>query len=92
MKTRSSYRTVPLPQVAADHLAAHLARWPADLNTGVVFTNEWGAPVQTFPFSVAWAKARHTAGVADWATPHDLRLMIEQHTMEEAAQQQASTG
>jgi integrase len=69
LKTRSSYRTVPLPQVAADHLS----RWPADLNTGVVFTNERGARVQTFPFSVVWAKARAKAGVADWATPHDLR-------------------
>lgn len=73
LKTRSSYRTVPLPQVAADHLAAHLARWPAGLNTGVVFTNERGAPIQQFPFSVVWAKARREAGVADWATPHDLR-------------------
>jgi hypothetical protein len=28
-KARSSCRAVPLPKVAADHLAAHLARWPA---------------------------------------------------------------
>ena len=27
LKTRSSYRTVPLPQVAADHLAAHLRHY-----------------------------------------------------------------
>lgn len=27
-KTRSSYRTIPLPQVVVDELAAHLARYP----------------------------------------------------------------
>ena len=73
LKTRSSYRTVPLPQVAADHLAAHLARWPAHPSTGIVFTNERGNPIQQFPFSVVWEKARGKAGVAGWATPHDLR-------------------
>lgn len=73
LKTRSSYRTVPLPQVAANHLAAHLARWPAHPDTGVVFTNERGNPIQQYPFSVLWEKARGKAGVADWATPHDLR-------------------
>ena len=52
LKTRSSYRTVPLPQVAADHLAAHLMRWPDHPDLGLVFTNERGGPVQTFPFSV----------------------------------------
>jgi integrase len=49
LKTRSSYRTVPLPQVVADHLAAHLARWPADLNTGVVFTKRAGRPHRAVP-------------------------------------------
>ena len=64
LKTRSSYRTVPLPQVAADHLAAHLARWPAHLDTGVVFTNERGAPIQKFPFSVVWEQGPRQGGRA----------------------------
>ena len=73
LKTRSSYRTVPLPQVAADRLAAHLARWPTHRELGLVFCNERGGPIQQSPFSVMWANARRRAGVPDWATPHDLR-------------------
>ena len=73
LKTRSSYRTVPLPQVAADHLAAHLARWPAQTELGLVFCNERGGPIQQSPFAVMWANARRRAGVPEGATPHDVR-------------------
>lgn len=73
LKTRSSYRTVPLPQIAVDSLAAHLARWPAHSDLGLVFCNERGDPIQQDPFAAMWANARQRAGVPEWATPHDLR-------------------
>ncbi len=73
LKTRASYRTIPLPKVAANTLAAHLARWPAHPELGLVFCNERGNPIQQHPFAVTWAAARAKAGVPEWATPHDLR-------------------
>jgi integrase len=36
LKTPTSHRTIPLPRVVCDILAAHLARWPADADTGVI--------------------------------------------------------
>jgi integrase len=73
LKTPSSYRTVPLPQTAADSLAAHLARWPADGDSGVVFTNQQRGPLQQRPFGAVWETARRRANLPAWATPHDLR-------------------
>ena len=73
LKTRSSYRTVPLPQVAADCLAAHLARWPAHPELGLVFCTERGGLIQQHPFAVVWSNARRKAELPEWATPHDLR-------------------
>ncbi|MDQ3898447.1 MAG: tyrosine-type recombinase/integrase [Actinomycetota bacterium] len=60
-------------RIAADRLAAHLARWPAHPELGLVFCNERGGPIQQHPFAMAWANARTKAGVPDWATPHDRR-------------------
>jgi integrase len=73
LKTRSSYRNVPLAQVASDALAAHLARWSAHPELGLVFCNDWGKPIQQHPFSAMWTTARRKAGVPEWAKPHDLR-------------------
>jgi integrase len=73
LKTAASYRTVPLPGSVGDVLAAHLARWPAHEELGLVFTNERDAPIQQHPFSVVWSSARDAVGVHTWATPHDLR-------------------
>jgi integrase len=73
LKTSSSYRTVPLPRTVGDALAAHLARWPAHDELGLVFTNERDAPIQQYPFSAMWERARASALVPPWATPHDLR-------------------
>jgi integrase len=73
LKTSSSYRTIPLPRTVNDSLAAHLARWPADPELGLVFTNEREAPIQQYPFSAMWARAREAASLPPWATPHDLR-------------------
>jgi integrase len=73
LKTSSSYRTLPLRGVIGDALAAHLARFPADRELGLVFTNERDAPIQQHPFSVVWERARRAAGLPPWATPHSLR-------------------
>ena len=73
LKTASSYRAVPLAGAAADVLAAHLARWPADGDPPLVFTNERGGLVQQHPFAIVWETSRDRAGLPSWATPHDLR-------------------
>jgi integrase len=73
LKTASSYRAVPLAATVGDALAAHLARWPAHPDLGVIFTNAHGGPVQQFPFGQVWETARRKAGVPEWATPHDMR-------------------
>jgi integrase len=70
-KTAASYRTVPLPAVVGDELGAHLARLPAE--SGLVFTNQHGEPIQQHPFSAAWETARARADLPWWALPHDLR-------------------
>lgn len=73
LKTKASYRNLPLAGVVADALAAHLREWPPDPGLPVVFTNHRGAPVQQQPFAALWAAARRRAGLPAWATPHDLR-------------------
>jgi integrase len=73
LKTASSYRAVPLPGVVAETIAAHLQRWPAHSELGLVFTNERGGPIQQYPFSMAWETGKGRAGLPGWATPHDLR-------------------
>ena len=73
LKTQASYRSVPLPQTVADAMAAHLARWPAHAETGVMFTNERSGLIQEHPFSAAWRTAKRKSAAPGWATPHDLR-------------------
>ncbi len=73
LKTQASYRTIPLPDVVASALAAHLAEWPAHGDLGVVFTNERGGPIQGHPFAAMWETAAGRAELPEWATPHDLR-------------------
>jgi integrase len=73
LKTATSYRTVPLPSVVAEALAAHLQRWPVENDLGLVFTNQRGSGIQQHPFAVTWAKARKAASVPAWATPKAMR-------------------
>lgn len=73
LKTPSSYRTVPLPEHVARAIAAHVETFGPHPELGLVFTNERGAPIQQFPFSMVFANALRRAGLPDWATPHDLR-------------------
>jgi integrase len=87
-KTPSSYRTIPLPQVIVDALAAHLAVFPAVqveiLDTTVrpepkhrqarlVFTDTGGLAIRRTRFSTIWRPAADAAELPDGATFHDLR-------------------
>lgn len=72
-KTRASYRTVPLPQITVDVLAAHLAEYPATGSDGFVFTNDKGEPIRRNRFRDVWRRAARAAELPDWATFHDLR-------------------
>jgi integrase len=73
LKTDASYRTIPLPRVVCDALAAHLARWPADPDTGLVFTNERSGPIRHASFAVTFERAQKAAKLPPSTTPHDLR-------------------
>jgi hypothetical protein len=70
-KTPSSYRTLPLPGVVADALAAHLATWPAHAGLGVIFTNERGEPVQAHPFDSMWTTAKTTLDIYSHLFPDE---------------------
>jgi integrase len=85
-KTPSSYRTVPLPQVVVDALAAHLAAFPATATeitdatvkpdpkrrpARLLFTTAAGLPVRRTRFSPIWRAA--AAGLGAEVTFHDLR-------------------
>ena len=71
LKTGSSYRTVPLPAVVADHLAAHLAE--TGKRDGLVFTDAAGDPVKRNSFSKTWRAAVRRVGLGDTLRLHDLR-------------------
>jgi integrase len=72
LKTAASYRTVPLPRIVCEVLAAHLARWPADPDTGLIFTNESDGPIRHASFAVTFERARKAVTQLP-TTPHDLR-------------------
>ena len=61
LKTPSSYRTVPLPDVVGKALAAHMAEWPVHPDLGVMFTTRGGGPVQQHPWAEVWGTARTKA-------------------------------
>ncbi|MCW2960259.1 MAG: integrase family protein [Thermoleophilia bacterium] len=72
-KTPRSRRTVPLPQVVADALAAHVAALPP-AEDGTIFTTRTGTPYRhdyygSIIFAAAVKKAKLPAGT----TSHDLR-------------------
>ncbi len=72
-KTEASYRTVPLPQVVLDALAAHLAAFPAG-SSGLVFTTSAGEPIRRTAFSAnVWRPAVGRAGLPAGTHFHDLR-------------------
>lgn len=69
-KTAASMRTVPLPQIVLDALAAHMALYPTD---GLVFVNEGGRPIRRTAFGSAWRSAVVAAGAPAGTGFHDLR-------------------
>ena len=87
-KTDGSYRTVPLPRIVLNALAAHLAEFPpvpveVEDTTGpqpvrrparLLFTTPEGRPLRRTSFSaMVWQPARTRAGLPDSVTFHDLR-------------------
>lgn len=71
-KSAAGYRTVPMPAVVTDVLAAHLGRFRAR-KFGLVFTNTYGDPLRKSTFSEQWRRAARTIGLPDSVTFHDLR-------------------
>lgn len=70
-KTRASNRTIPMPQVVVDALAAHLAEFPAGCD-GLVFTLS-GKPITRSVFGHKWRAAVETAGLSAGTGFHALR-------------------
>lgn len=72
-KTPRSRRTVPLPQVAADALAAHISECPPGAD-GSLFTTRTGAVYRhDYYGSMIFAAAVERAGLPAGTTSHDLR-------------------
>jgi integrase len=70
-KTRASNRTIPLPQVVVDALAAHLAAFPAGPD-GLVFTLS-GKPITRSVFGHKWRAAVAASELPDGTGFHALR-------------------
>ncbi len=60
-KTAASVRTIPLPQIVVDVLAAHLAAYPAGID-GFVFILD-GAPIGRQKFGHLWRPMIQTVGL-----------------------------
>ena len=70
-KTAASYRTVPLPQVVVDELAAHLAAFPA---SRFVFTTAQGDALRRTAFAATvWCPAIKRTGLPTGTGFHSLR-------------------
>ncbi len=72
-KTKASNRTIPLPEVTIDALAAHLAAFPAAGEWDLVFTNPRGEPISRSTFGDIWRGAVRRAGAPEGTGFHDLR-------------------
>jgi integrase len=71
-KTAASVRTIPLPQVVIDELAAHLAAYPPGPD-GLVFTLEGGEPISRQAMGHLWRPVAASAGLPARSGPHALR-------------------
>jgi integrase len=71
-KTVASVRTIPLPQVIVDVLAAHLASFPVE-DGGLVFALADGQPITRQAFGHVWRPAAHAAGIPTGTGLHALR-------------------
>jgi integrase len=71
-KTPRSRRTVPLPQVVADTLAAHIATYPPG-DDGSLFTTGTGTVYGREHYGATFTGAVKRAGLPAGTTTHDLR-------------------
>jgi integrase len=71
-KSKAGFRTVPLPEVVGNTLAAHLTRYPPG-EAGLVFTNTFDRPLRRNSVGEMWHRAASLASLPSWATFHDLR-------------------
>ncbi len=71
-KTPASVRTIPLPTVVVDALAAHLAAYPP-LEDGFVFVTDAGRPIRRTAFGDTWRAAVKIAGAPAGTGFHELR-------------------
>jgi integrase len=53
LKTKTSRRSVPLPQLVVDALAAHIAAYPVTHPDGLIFTTTYGNPIRR----TSWVEA-----------------------------------
>ena len=87
-KTTASHRTIPLPQVVVDVLAAHLAAFPpheqavpvvlaggreSSESVGLMFTTAAGKPIRRTSFAEVWRAAVAAAGAPAGTGMHALR-------------------
>jgi integrase len=70
-KTAASVRSIPLPTVVVDALAAHLAKYPAGVD-GFVFAPA-GRPIRRTTFGSVWRAAVKAAGAPTGTGFHELR-------------------
>lgn len=70
-KTAASVRTIPLPQVIVDVLAAHLAAFPVGPD-GLVFTID-GEPISRQKFGHLWRPVAKAANLPERTGLHSLR-------------------
>lgn len=62
-KTETSDREIPLPQVVADALAAHIKEFPPG-EDGLIFTVPEGTPMRKSSFWTVWQRATKDAGIS----------------------------
>lgn len=71
-KSNAGFRTVPMPSVVGDALAAHLAKFRGGPE-GLIFTSSYRSPLRRSSFGEVWHRTTRSAGVPDGVTFHDLR-------------------
>jgi integrase len=73
-KTPASHRTIPLPQVVVDALAAHIDRFPVHHRDRLVFTDEDGRALRRTAFSrEIWRPTVRAVGARRGTGFHELR-------------------
>lgn len=71
-KSQAGFRTVPMPAVVTETLAAHLKEFEGGAHN-LVFTNSKGSPLRRSTFGDTWRRAVDAAPVPTGTTFHDLR-------------------